>query len=61
MKSNTAVMLFLSYHNNNIKAKINVCKLIALSSGGEQKNLAGCKSPSILLLSAVNKHDKCTF
>ena len=56
IKSNVAVTLFPPYHNNAIAT----CELIALSSGGEQKHLAGCKSPSILL-SAVNKHVERTF
>ena len=44
-----------------ITQKQNLCELIALSSGGEQEHLAGCKSPSILLLSAVKKHFERTF
>ena len=47
------------FHITAITQRQNVHKLIALSSGSE--HLAGCKSPSILLLAAVNKHVECTL
>ena len=46
---------------SSISQKQNVCELIALSSASEQKHLAGCKSTSILLLSAVYKHVERTL